>query len=213
MTEHLAHQAALQMPQVTRTDAFGLIALDQLAEDRFDLIADAAQIVAARRIRILAGFAEWGKQAHAIGGQRIRQESGPGVAIPNQVPGGVLGDGRGNFGLGHIGRRQGNPSDDARPRQTDVAAKAIEGLPSPFTMPERGLAFEQSAAPGPGKSADGNREAVDEGDLGIVRDSRDDPSPDLRVDGPQISGVPGEGGAVDTRERRKPRGIVTPKAR
>lgn len=110
------------MPQVTSTDPFDLIALNELTEDRLDPVPDAAQIVAARWIRILAGFAKWGEHAHAIGGQRVRQEGRPGVAIPNQVASGVLGKGRGDFGLGDIGRSQGNPSDDARPRQTDMAA-------------------------------------------------------------------------------------------
>ena len=66
MTEHLAHQAALQMPQVTSTDAFDLRALDELAKDRLDPIVEAVRIVAARRIWILAGFAKWRKQAGAV---------------------------------------------------------------------------------------------------------------------------------------------------
>ena len=61
MAEHLAHQAALQMPQIPRTDAFDLIALDQLAEDRLDPIANAAQGVTTRTIRIPAGCAPWGE--------------------------------------------------------------------------------------------------------------------------------------------------------
>ncbi len=87
VAEHLAHEAVLQRPQVTSTNAFDLTALNQLAEDRLDPIANAAQGVTTRTIRILAGCAPWGKQAHAIGGQRVRQKGCPGVAIPSQIAG------------------------------------------------------------------------------------------------------------------------------
>mgnify|MGYP007118560291 CR=1 FL=1 len=88
MTEHPAHESAVQMPQITRAHPFCLIALDQLAEDRLDPIPDAAQGAAARRIRILADFAKWGEEAHAISSQRLRQKWCPIVAITNQVAGG-----------------------------------------------------------------------------------------------------------------------------
>ena len=61
VAKHLAHEAVLQRPQVTSTNAFDLTAPNQLAEDRLNPIANAAQRVTTRTIRIPAGCAPWGE--------------------------------------------------------------------------------------------------------------------------------------------------------
>ena len=43
MAEHLPEHARSQMPDILGRDSLGLIAVDQLAEDGVDTVADAAE--------------------------------------------------------------------------------------------------------------------------------------------------------------------------
>lgn len=81
-----------------------------------------------------------------------------------------------------------------------MAAEAIIGLAVQFVVAEGGLTPEAPEAPaagGTGKAADGDGEAVDEGDERIVRHLGQNRLPQRFLDSPQIGGLARERGAVN----------------
>ena len=65
LTEHFAHQLIAQMAQVPLPDLFGLAALDELGEGRFDPIAQTPQALASLRRRIVLRGSE-GRPEHQV---------------------------------------------------------------------------------------------------------------------------------------------------
>jgi hypothetical protein len=109
--------------RATRSDA---AAVDEQPEGGLDAIAEAAQERHPRRVRIATGLADRGDETDAPMGQLVGQAGRVVVAIPEQLAGGALGEGRRCGELRDVGRRLQHPVDQAGPAKADMRAERVE---------------------------------------------------------------------------------------
>ena len=116
MHQQTTRQPITQMPQIARPDPFHATTIRQLAKDRVDEIAHAAQdrtLVGCRLGRV--GFAEGRLQENALGAQVRLQIGQPIGAISQHHAGRAFQQERHDFAIGFIGRSQEHAGEQARP--------------------------------------------------------------------------------------------------
>jgi hypothetical protein len=193
MHQDFAQQPVGQMPQVTRPDALDGTAIDQLAKDGIDAVADATQPRAPAWVRVALGRAIGRQQLDAVAaplsgrGGRGR----PVIAVADQRPRRLLRQGRNHRQFMDIGGRDPEAGDDSRPFQPDMHAQAVKGLAHQRIFAERGLGAEPPTPVRPSKLADGQREAVDDGELLVMRHVPQHILPQPFCEPPELSQVGG----------------------
>ena len=109
MTEHLAQQPGLQMPDVPGPDLFGLKALHQLTEDGLDAVTGPAELVTPPGPGVFFLRLEGGQQGQALATQLLTQGWGPVVAVAQQDPLGVCNQFGDHGQVMPVGRGQAEP--------------------------------------------------------------------------------------------------------
>ena len=91
-----------------------------------------------------------------------------------------------------------------------MQAEPVEGPVRERVVPERGEAAEAAAAVGPREAAGRHRQAVGEGQGGVVPGRGREVPPERELDGPEVGRLAQEGGAVDLPQAREQVAEVTP---
>ncbi len=89
MHQHVAQQAAAQMPQVARPDPLDIAAVDELAEDGVNAVAHTAEHGAPARVRIALGRAAEAKvekQEQPAPKKKVQKKQKPAKVTPLKRP-------------------------------------------------------------------------------------------------------------------------------
>jgi hypothetical protein len=211
--EHLAHQPAHQVPQITCPHPLCGVALGELAKNGVYPVAKTAQqgTPSGSRISLLGGV--WGQKLHAHRHKLFFCFGRVVVAVSYDHPRGKLGKFWKHGELMGVGRGHREAGDHPRPADPYVHPKAIEGLPEQCVLAKSGLAAETPAAISAGKQACRQGHRIADGEGGVVGGVGRELLPEAFLNLPEVGRLPGEGGAMHPQQVREEVGVVAPEVR
>lgn len=204
MAEHLAEQTRLQMPSFR--GRMGPVAINQLAEDGVDTIAEAAEYRAPTRSRVPLPGRKGRQQGQILPEQLLPKMRRPVVAIAYQYPLSARCKLRDNAQFMDVSRGLGETGNHPRLAQVHVDPEAVESLPIQDILSEGSFSSEPLAAVSSGElilRRRGDREAIHQSKGGIVSHGTQEVLPHLLLDLQEIGGLPGESGSVHSLQARK----------
>ena len=216
VTQHRAKPARPEMPRILHPHLLHSISLGQLTDDRLDATALLRQ-PARPKSRLPARFPLLLSLARLVGTQQTQTVVGallaqpwrPVVPVTKRPAHTLRQQVFGDLHVGDVSRSQTEVHDHARPRDDQVNAQSVEGLLRHVVVSIRGV-FPETATPlRASEPTDRHGEAVDDGDLWIRVDTRQDVLPQALLEVPQVRSLPSERRAMDRSERGEPRGVVT----
>jgi hypothetical protein len=132
------------------------------------------------------------------------------VAIPNEHTRCSLGEFGEHAEFVGIGWGYREAADEPRPAHPNVDPEAVEGLLEEGVFAESGLPLKARAAIGAGKQASWQGHRIADGEGRVVGCKRKELLPEELFDLPEVGRLPGEGGAMNLTECRKPLAVVMP---
>ena len=178
MHEDFTQEPTAQMPQIVGPDALDGSTLDELAEDGVDAVAPAGESTAQSWPGILFSAAEGGQELDAALGELLTEAWRPEVAIADDEAGGAFGEVVSGGEFLPIAWSELDLADGTRPADARMQAEAVERLLREVIMAIGSLSPAAPAARGARELANRECEAVNDGELRIVRDLGADPLPD-----------------------------------
>jgi hypothetical protein len=167
--EHLAHQPAGKVPQITRPHPLYGVALCELAENSVYSVTKSTEEGAlfGSGVSLLGGVRSQKLHTHAR--QLLPSFRRVVVAVCDDQPRGKLGDLWEHGELVGVSWSHRKTSYDPRPADPNVHTETVEGLLEEDVLTESGFSFEARAAVGASEGARRQGHRIADGEGGIVR--------------------------------------------
>ncbi len=209
-SKHLAQPTRKEMLGVPGLYAFGMKALGQLAQDRIDQIAFAAQLA------WLNLFFPLGQSVGRQPKQPMPQSFSfqfrtPVIAIPQYPALNTCGDTFGHFQVIHIGGHQSKIGDHARQTDPQIGPQAQEDLPCHLILTKGRMTSQRTEMISASKATDRNGQAICDRNQRVMVKTLKQNCPQFFLDLPQACHLADKCGPMDLTQGRKPIAVVTPK--
>ncbi len=191
------------MPTILSPNSFGLVAIDQLAEDSLNTIAGASGNETPAGVRVSLLRPKGRQYGYAFLTQFIRLSRRPVIPVANQGPWGTFSKLWHNAEFVSIGGSHGEASDYPRPAQVYVDPEAVESLPNQSILSKGSFSAESLATVSSGELTYWKRKAINESKGRIGLDRAQQVLLHLLLDLPKVGGLANESGSMHPLQPRK----------